>query len=94
MATLPKLLFYGDCSSFGFTAPNVMMKQRGKGYQGIRATEAFEHKNTRSSNVVITKKNEKHFRLYQTPKRHYQIKMPRISKNLLMNQNFNVMPKL
>ena len=61
MATLPKLLFYGDCSSFGFTAPNVMMKQRGKGYQGIRATEAFEHKNTRSSNVVITKKNEKTF---------------------------------
>ena len=36
-----------------------MTEQKGKGYQGIRAIEAFEYKNTRSH--VITKKNEKEY---------------------------------
>ena len=29
-------------------SPNIMMKQKGKGYQRIRAIEAFEYENTRS----------------------------------------------
>ena len=29
-------------------SPNLMTEQKGKGYQGVRATEAFECKNTRN----------------------------------------------
>ena len=29
-------------------SPSIMMEQKGKGYQGNRATEAFEYENTRS----------------------------------------------
>ena len=45
----PELLFYGG-SQFpvDFVAPNIMTGQKGTGYQGIRAIEAFEYKNTRS----------------------------------------------
>ena len=42
-----------------------MMEQIGKGYQGIRAIEAFEHlsmnKQEVTSNVVIPEKNEKQY---------------------------------
>ena len=31
-----------------FMTPNIMTEQKGKEYQGIRATEAFEFDNTRS----------------------------------------------
>ena len=34
---------------FAFIAPNIMTKQKGKGYQGIGGIdEAFEYENTRS----------------------------------------------
>ena len=29
-------------------SPNIMTEQKGKGYQGIRATEVFQYKNPRS----------------------------------------------
>ena len=41
------LFIAAQCASH-FIAPNTMKKQKGKGYQGIRATEAFEYENTRS----------------------------------------------
>ena len=53
MATLSKMiilwwLFIASQFTFDFIMPNTMMEQKGKGYQGIRATEAFELENTRS----------------------------------------------
>ena len=35
-------------SPFDNIAYNIMMEQKGKGYQGVRATEVFEYENTRS----------------------------------------------
>ena len=52
MATLSKMiilwwLFTFSQFSFDFIVRNIMMKQKGKGYQGIGAIdEAFEYKNT------------------------------------------------
>ena len=41
-------LFIASQFSFDFIAPNIMTEQKGKGYQRIRAIEAFEYENTRS----------------------------------------------
>ena len=55
MATCPKWLFYhGGCYSLLqhfpvlIILPNIMTEQKEKGYQGIRATEVFEHENKKS----------------------------------------------
>ena len=41
--------------------PNIMMEQKPKGYQGIRAIETLSTKIQEvTSNIVITKKNEKY----------------------------------
>ena len=38
---------------FDFIVPNIMTKQKGKGYQGIKAIdEAFEYKNIKSFGVL------------------------------------------
>ena len=34
-------------SAFDYIWPNIMTEQKRKGYQGIRATEAFEYENTK-----------------------------------------------
>ena len=46
---------------FYFIAPNIMMEQKGKGYQGIRAIEVTGYENTSSDFKYCdyTKKNEK-----------------------------------
>ena len=42
-------LFMASQFSFDFIAPNIMTKQKGKGYQRIGVIDdAFEYKNTRS----------------------------------------------
>ena len=53
MATLSEMiilwwLFIASQSSFDFIVSNIMMKQKGKGYQGIGAIhEVFEYENIR-----------------------------------------------
>ena len=59
------MLFIASQFPFDFIAPHIMTEQIGKGYQGIRAIEAFEHlsmnKQEVTSNVVIPEKNEKQY---------------------------------
>ena len=62
-----------------------MTEQKEKGYQGIRATEAFEYENIRSDfKHCITEKNEQ-LQGHQGPKGHFQIKLPLTLIVLLMN---------
>ena len=68
-----------------------MTEQKGKGYQGIRASEAFEYGNriTVISIIVITEKNEKLCQATGIPGSaisQFQIKLPLILTVLLMNQ--------
>ena len=60
------MLFIASQFPFDFIAPHIMTEQIGKGYQGIRAIQAFEHlsmnKQEVTLNVVITtEKNEKQY---------------------------------
>ena len=53
MVTLSKviILWWLSIASqflFDLMVPNIMTEQKGKGYRGIRAIEAFEYENTRS----------------------------------------------
>ena len=98
MATLPEMiilwwLFIASQSWFYFIVSNIMMKQKGKGYQGIWAIdEAFEYENRRSD-LKRCNYYEKWkticqttaINIYQGSKGHFQIKLPPILMVLLMN---------
>ena len=88
MATLSKMIILWWLFTlwqflFDFIVPNIMMKQKGKGYQGIGAIdEAFEYKNTgryfKSCNYWEKWKTicqTTAVSIYEGPKGHFQIKI-------------------
>ena len=80
-----------------FTAPNIMTEQKGKGYQGIRAIEAFEYENTRSyfKCCDYTEKNEiKYVRLQLSKPGTQGTFSGNVAPDIGDFKNFNVMFKL
>ena len=65
-----------------------MTEQKEKGYQGIRATEAFGYENTKSDFKLLLRKMKNYVRLegYQGPKGYFQITLPLMLMVVLMNQ--------
>ena len=82
---------------FYFIAPNIMMEQKGKGYQGISAIEATGYENT-SSDFKYCDYNEKNEKQYV----RLQLSIPgtqgafsdKVAPDIDYFKNFNVMLQL
>ena len=82
---------------FYFIAPNIMLEQKGKGYQGISAIEAIGYENT-SSDFKYCDYNEKNEKQYV----RLQLSIPgtqgafsdKVAPYIDYFKNFNVMLQL